>query len=321
MKTLIIGVLAGVLAFPIAVFAQDDSSKPVVIGGFENTGSATFGYRFTDVSGYRPKFQQLFDLNSGPRLLDFDLFGKAQEGKNLFADDYSLTLTGLGGDPFTTAQMTLKKNKLYDLRVDFRQSRYYFNQNDAALLPNGLDGLTNNHNWATVRKLGSVNLLIHATNNLRFSFEYYRNTRDGVTETTRSLDYFGSSSTWGSFARANPYLIIAPLSEATDRVTGGIDYTNHGWAFHYRLGYQSFTDSINGMNANSPERSINIDDPTTAKELVNGISYSDFRKLSTPVSEFSYTGQINSRFEIRGGYMYYRYEGPASLDMAFDGSA
>ncbi len=87
-------------------------------------------------------------------------------------------------------------------------------------------------------------------------------------------------------------------------------------------GYQSLrADSINGMNANSPERSINIDDPTTAAELVNRTSYSDFRKLSTPVSEFSYTGKINSRFEMRGGYMYYRYEGPASLDMAFDGSA
>ena len=71
----------------------------------------------------------------------------------------------------------------------------------------------------------------------------------------------------------------------------------------------------------SPERSINIDDPTTAKELVNGISYTDFRKLSTPVSEFSYTGKVNSRFEMRGGYMFYRYQGPASLDMAFDGSA
>ena len=144
-----------------------------------------------------------------------------------------------------------------------------------AALPSGLDGLTSNHNWATVRKMGSVNLLVHATNNLRFSFEYYRNTRDGVTQTTRSLDYFGSSATWGSFARANPYLIVAPLSEATDRVTGGIDYTPHGWAFHYRLGYRTFTDAIDGSNASSPERSINIDDPTTAAELANGISYTD----------------------------------------------
>src|SRR6266852_5576550 len=145
-----------VLACPLAILAQDDAGeKPFVRGGFENQGSATFGYRFTDVKGYEPKFEELFDLKSGPRLLDFSLFGKAQEGQNRFADDYSLTLSGLGGDPYSTAQFTLRKNRLYDLRVNFRQSHYYWNRNDSAALPNGLDGLTNNHNWATVRKLGS----------------------------------------------------------------------------------------------------------------------------------------------------------------------
>jgi hypothetical protein len=312
--------MLGVLTLPVALFAQDDA-KPIVVGGFENTGSVTTGYRFTSVTGYAPKYQQLFDLNSGFRLLDFDLFGKAQAGESRFADSYSLTLSGLGGDPFASGQLTVRKSNLYDLRVNFRQSYYYWNQNDAAALPNGLDGLTNNHNWATVRKMGSVNLLVHATNNLRFSFEAYRNTRDGVTETTRSLDYFGSSSTWGSFARANPYLIVAPLSEATDRVTGGIDYTRSGWTLHYRIGYQSFTDSINGNNASSPERSINIDDRTTLAELVKGISYTDSRRLSTPVSEFSYTGKLTRRLEARGGYMFYRYQGPASLNMSFDGIA
>ena len=95
-------------------------AKPLVLGGFENQGSFTTGYRFTDVSGYRPKFDELFDLNSGFRVLDFSLFGKAQEGQNRFADDYSLTLSGLGGDPYSTAQLTVRKNRLYDLRVNFR---------------------------------------------------------------------------------------------------------------------------------------------------------------------------------------------------------
>ena len=315
MKRLIIGVLM----LPAAMFAQDDV-KPIMAGGFENTGSVTTGYRFADVSGYRSDYQEMFDLNSGLRLMDFSLFGKAKD-QNRFADDYSITLSGLGGDPYASGQLTVRKSNLYDLRVSYRQSYYYWNMNDLAALPNGLDGLTSNHNWATVRKMGSVNLLVHATNKLRFSFEYYRNTRDGMTETTRSLDYFGSSSTWGTFARANPYLIVAPLSEATDRVTGGIDYTLKGWTLHYRLGYQTFTDAINGSNAGSPERSINIDDPTTAAELVNGISYTDSRRLSTPVSEFSYTAKLTGALEMHGGYMYYRYQGPASLDMAFDGSA
>src|SRR5450631_323047 len=157
-----------------SLLAQDsatppDKATPLAWGGFENSGSATFGYRFTDVSGYQPKFQELINLRQGPRLLDFNLFGKAQDGENRFADDYSLTASGIGGDPFASGQLTVRKKNIYDLRVNFRQSYYYWDRNDAAALPNGLSGLTSNHNWATVRKLGSVNLLIHATNHLKFS--------------------------------------------------------------------------------------------------------------------------------------------------------
>src|SRR5215471_18724551 len=113
--------LAIVALLPLTAFAQADS-KPASFGGFDNQGSTTFGYRFTDVNGYRPKFEELFDLNSGPRLLDFSLFGKAQEGQNRFANDYSLTLSGLGGEPYTTMQLNAHKTDLYDLRVNFRES-------------------------------------------------------------------------------------------------------------------------------------------------------------------------------------------------------
>src|SRR5690349_25157338 len=89
-----------------SLLAQDsakppDSAGPLSWGGFENAGSATFGYRFTDVSGYQPKFQDVFNLRQGPRLLDLSLFGKAQDAESRFADDNSLTPSGLGGHPFT----------------------------------------------------------------------------------------------------------------------------------------------------------------------------------------------------------------------------
>ncbi|MEP7355279.1 MAG: hypothetical protein ABI824_18765 [Acidobacteriota bacterium] len=310
-----------VLAGSLSVWGQDDAGTPLVVSGFENSGSITTGYRFTDVTGYRPKYQELFGLNSGFRVLDFSLFGKAQQGQNRFADDYSLTLTGLGGEPFSNAQLTVRKSRIYDLRVNFMSSHYYWNRNDSAVLPNGVDGLTNGHNWATVRKLGSANLLVHATNNLRFTFELNHNTRDGMNWTTRAPDFYGSPSSWGSFARANPFYVLAPLSETSSRVTGGVDYTLHSWNLHYKLGLQRFEDAIQGQNATSPQRSINIDDPATAKELVNGIAWSDSRKLTTPVSEFSYTGKPVGKLQLRGGYLFYRYRGPASLDMSFDGVA
>jgi hypothetical protein len=313
--------LLWIVSFSAAGLLAQNEEAPLVIGGFENSGSGTFGYRFLDVSGYKPKYDELFNLQSGPRLLDFNLFGKVQEGQtNRFADDYSLTMSGLGGDPFTSTQFTMRKNRLYDLRANFRQSYYYWNQNDAAALPNGFRGLTSNHDWATVRKLGSLNLLVHATNDLRFSFEYYRNSRNGTSYTTRAPDYFGSLASWGFFARANPYYMIAPLDEMSNRVTGGIDYTKNSWALHYKIGYQSFESTVSGNNVASPQRSLNVDDANTAREPLNGMSWVDSRKLTTPVSEFSYTGKLTSRLETRGGYLFYRYRGPASLNFAFDGT-
>jgi hypothetical protein len=132
--------ISAALLAPFSLTAQDDNRTPLPVGGFENQGSVTFGYRFANIKGYEPKFQELFDLKSGPRLLDFSLFGKAQEGRNKFADDYSLTASGIGGDPYSSVQLTAHKSNLYDLRVAFRQSYYYWNRNDSASLPNGLNG-------------------------------------------------------------------------------------------------------------------------------------------------------------------------------------
>ena len=102
----------------------------------------------------------MFDLQKGFRLQDFNIFGESQPGVNPFADTYSLSTSGLGGDPNPTAQLKVSKTGLYDFRVNWRQSYYYWNQNDTVILPLGFAGLTNNHDWATVRKFGSADFTL-----------------------------------------------------------------------------------------------------------------------------------------------------------------
>src|SRR5438876_10799703 len=216
--------VVALLGFPPVLGAQDASQgSPLALGDFNTQGSATVGYRFTDIKGYRPQFLQLFDLQKGFRLQDFQAFGESKSGANPFADSFSLTMSGLGGDPFPTAQLVVTKNKLYDFRVNWRQSYYYWNQNDNVILPLGLAGLTHNHDWATVRKFGSADLTLHATNNLRFNFEYYRTTNNGTVFTTRAPDFLDSPAFWGNYVRANPYYLYAPPTEDTNRFHGGLD--------------------------------------------------------------------------------------------------
>ena len=173
------------------------------------------GYRFTDVKGYAPMYREMFGLESGPRLMDFSLSGEAKPGVNAFADDYSLNLSGLGGDPFPTAQLTVSKHKLFDFRANWRQADYFWNQNDNVILPITAvaptlsTGLTDHHNWDTVRKFGSADLTVHASDRLRFNFDYYHTTDAGPTFTTQSPDFLGSRAFGGLRARES-ILFVCP---------------------------------------------------------------------------------------------------------------
>jgi hypothetical protein len=321
---------AGVIALPLVLAGQEATgsgeTKPFDFGGFASQGSASFGYRFTDIKGYDPMYREMFDLEQGPRLMDFSLFGEAKEGAVPFADVYSLILSNLGGDPFPTAQLTVSKHRLFDFRVTWRQAYYFWNQNDNVILPihavapTLTTGLTDNHDWDTVRKFGNANLTVHATDRLRFNFDYYRTTDDGPTFTTASPDFLGSPGYWGTYARANPFYLYAPIQDETNRFTGGIDYSFHSWAFHYAAGYQTFNSNMNVNNVTSPQLSI---DPATSStmEPLTSLTWSQFRRLTTPISEFSFVGRPLRRLQWRGSYLFYRYQGPVSFDQSFNGIA
>ena len=299
---------------------QDQAETLKVWGGYQVQGSATAGFRFADVKGYRPMYLELYDLQKGFRVNDFNMFGTSQV-PSPFADQFSLTMSGLGGDPFPSAQLSLSKRQVYDLRVNWRQAYYYWNQNDGIILPPlVIRQLTNNHDWANVRKLGSVNLTLHATNHLRFNFEYYRTSFDGATFTTFSPDFVGSPGFWGTYARANPFPLYSPILDSANRFTGGLDYTWNDWNFHYKLGYQTYTETSTFNPVSLGETSINPTGVSPNEPLAN-VSWSDYRQLKTPVSEFSYVGKPRPWMEMRGGYIYYRYRGPASFDQAFNGIA
>ena len=114
--------IAGI-AVLISASTLEAQDKPVpTLGGFETQGSVTAGYRFTDISGRRQKYQELFDLRKGFRVNEFDLFGRAPDKGNDIADSYSVTASGLGGDPYPGGQVSISKAGLYDLRVNYRQA-------------------------------------------------------------------------------------------------------------------------------------------------------------------------------------------------------
>ncbi len=308
--------LIGLLGMPGSLRAQGEPSESVKLGDFEAHGSTTFGYRFTEVQGREQKYLELLNLQQGPRLFDFNLFGQAPDGVSSFADSFSFHASGLGGDPFPGGQLTVRKNGLYDLRVNYRQSTFFWDQNDSGLQPPGLLGLTSNHDWATVRRFGSMNLGIHASKNLRFNFEYYRTSRDGINFTTRSIYFTGAPSMpiFQPVGVNHAYPVAAPINDVANRFTGGVSYHWNNWNFHYKLGYQTFEQLINVDNLDLSKLSIAVETFGFQNEPLDTFSWTETRRLKTPISEFSFNGKANRRLSLRGGYIFYRYRGPSSVN-------
>src|SRR5690349_19990679 len=125
----------------------------------------------------------------------------------------------------------------------------------------------------------------------------------------------GTPGFWGSFARGIPFFLFAPITDETNRFTGGADYTFHSWNFHYAGRYQTMNFSTAGNNVSSPQLIIN---PAASSQLepLSNMNWSQFRRLTTPVSEFSFVGKPLSRLEWRGSYLFYRYKGPLSFDQS-----
>src|SRR5262245_6029064 len=117
MKTTGRFIVAVVVVLLSTAALEAQSPAPARIGGFETQGSVTAGYRFTDISGRQQKYRELFDLRKGFRVTEFDLSGRAAESSNPAADNYSMNVSGLGGDPYPGGQFAMSKKGLYDLRV------------------------------------------------------------------------------------------------------------------------------------------------------------------------------------------------------------
>lgn len=301
----------------LAARAQDTDTRTV-------HGTVTVNQRFVDIAGREQKYREFFNLQRGPSA-SLELYGKpASSG---FADSYGLDVYGVGSDRYSGGQLRIGKTGQWDLRVNYRESAFFWNRNDDAGHPAGLSGLTTNHDWDTERRFGSAHLNVRTTQRLRLTFDYDRNTRKGAQFTTRVLDYFGASSTFAAFQRANPFQVGALLSDPgnvddeLNRFAAGVSYATRQWNFFYKAGFQQSTEHLTLDNLQPQQRSINIDDPSTAGERLTSARWNESRRLRAPLSEFSYTGRPHDRVRLRGSYIFYSYSGPASVDAAFTGIA
>jgi opacity protein-like surface antigen len=144
-----------VLLLPMPGTAQTPSGgqgapAETKIGEYIISQSLEFGYRYTDVRGAKvpcttsaagvcqdeSMYNTFVNLHTGPRLLEQTLSLRSPGHSGVLFDDLYLNSFGWGGDPNNVARLRLKKNKAYNLVVNFRRDQNFFSYN---LLANPLN--------------------------------------------------------------------------------------------------------------------------------------------------------------------------------------
>ena len=83
------------------------------------SGYVDFGYRWvTGPGGNFQEYRSVVNLGEGPKLFGADF--TIQDPKKRFFDVLTVRGIGWGGDPFTTAYIGARKQKLYDFHFDYR---------------------------------------------------------------------------------------------------------------------------------------------------------------------------------------------------------
>src|SRR6188768_3080644 len=97
MHTLAAAVLLGLVALPAGSRAADDEAAAKA--GWSYGGSATAGYRMTDIDGAKEKYREDYDLRSGARLFHLDLSGMTDAPESSRLDHFRVEVDSPHDEP------------------------------------------------------------------------------------------------------------------------------------------------------------------------------------------------------------------------------
>lgn len=138
---------------------------------FTFKGAIETGYRFVDIEGSGERYREDINLWSGPRL------ARVEGEGTLGPTTYVVRLSGIGGDPFPGADLTLRSERRHKLALYYRGSDYdYASPGDF-------------HSFATFLRRSGAALDISATAHDFISLTVDREQRSGRVRTTRGVDF------------------------------------------------------------------------------------------------------------------------------------
>ena len=131
-------VLLAVFVFAPSSRAQtEDQKKPGInTGNYDVHETIEVGYRKDWITGNPDTFETFVDLNTGMRLLDYNLSMRSRNHQGILFDNLTFSNFGYGGDPENVSRLRVEKNKWYDFSLVFRRHKDFWDYN---LLANPLN--------------------------------------------------------------------------------------------------------------------------------------------------------------------------------------
>ncbi len=243
MKSLLLVGLAGWLIMTAEVGAQENPAPqaqaraPAVPSEPVLTGTIDVGYRWvSDVGGDFNTYRSLVNLGSGPKLFDSDW--RLTDNSRRFFDRADIRASSWGGDPYNTAQLDVRRQRVYRLLVDYRKIAYFNFLPSFANPGREAGSLLDERSFDTFRRTSEVRLTLWPSRKISPYVAYLRNSGTGTGITT----FFGGSNEFpvgtrlrdhSDVSRAGVQLELKRISVTLEQ--GGSTFRNDQSVFNFQV--------------------------------------------------------------------------------------
>lgn len=177
------------------------------------SGRFSVGVRDVEVEGAKRKFAEDINLDDGPRLFEMGFVFSPGEELNHLVDLIEADVSNLGGDPFETIHLSVRKYGAFRFKFDRRTSEYFY---DDILVPPALASIAGStggdfHRFDFERVHDTAELAIDLTPAAKLRFGLERFTRTGGSETTLDI-------------QRDEFELEKPIDESLNAYTVGFQY-------------------------------------------------------------------------------------------------
>ncbi|HEX7238202.1 MAG TPA: MtrB/PioB family outer membrane beta-barrel protein [Gammaproteobacteria bacterium] len=178
------------------------------------SGSVSLGVRSVEVSGTESKYREDVNLDDGGRLFGLRLAFASPVG-DAPVDRVELDASNLGGDPFESIHLGVRKYGAYDLKLDRRRSAYFYDDTilpaAAASVSGATGGDYHRFDFERIRSTAALDIDVTPATRVSLGLENQTRTGDSTTTLTVERDIFD---------------LEKPLDETLNTVNVGV---RHAW--------------------------------------------------------------------------------------------